>query len=163
MRERFPFSVRGIDSDNGGEYITYHLQRYCQRENITFTRSRPYHKNDNAHVEQKNWEAVRKMVGYCRFDTKEQQELFQELYRGSLRLYLNFFQPTRKRKVKLIDTITGQTRKTYFEAMTPYQRVLAHPLVDMGTKALLESTYKQLNPVHLLAEIRSLVERLQQA
>lgn len=160
VRERFPFPTRGIDSDNGGEYINYHLKRYCEREQLTFTRSRPYHKNDNAHVEQKNWEAVRKMLGYGRFDTKEQQELFQELYRGPLRLYVNFFQPTRKRKVKLIETHNGQTRKSYFEAQTPYQRVLAHPLVDARTKTLLESTYKQLNPVHVLAEIRSLVERL---
>lgn len=158
VRERFPFPTLGIDSDNGGEYINYHLKRYCEREQLSFTRSRPYHKNDNAHVEQKNWEVVRKMIGYGRLDTPEQAELLNELYRGPLRLYLNFFQPTRKRKVKLVDTATGKVRKSYFEAMTPYQRVLAHPLVDSKAKALLESTYKQLNPVQLLATIRTLID-----
>jgi hypothetical protein len=160
VRERFPFPVLGIDSDNGSEYINDHLKRYCKREDLTFTRSRPYHKNDNAHVEQKNWEAVRKMVGYSRLDTEEQLQILHELYRGPLRLYLNFFQPTRKRKAKLIDTTTGQKRKSYFEAKTPYQRVQAHPATSQATKDLLTSQYNQLNPVKLLAEVRSLLDRL---
>lgn len=160
VRERFPFPILGIDSDNGSEYINRHLQRYCQHENLTFTRSRPYHKNDNAHVEQKNWEAVRKMVGYARLDNQKQLDSLTELYRGPLRLYLNYFQPTRKRQVKVIDTATGQKRKSYFEARTPYQRVLVHPLTSHATKDLLESEYNQLNPVQLLARIRTLLDEL---
>lgn len=160
VRERFPFPILGIDSDNGSEYINNHLRRYCERENITFTRSRPYKKNDNAHVEQKNWEAIRKMVGYSRLDTEEQRQILQELYHGPLRLYLNYFQPTRKRKIKTNNTVTGQRRKTYFEAMTPYQRVLTHPLVAPETKAMLQSQYNQVNPVQLLAAIRLLIDRL---
>lgn len=128
VRKRFPSLVLGIDSDNGTEYINQYLKHYCQRENLTFTRSRPYHKNDNAHVEQKNWEAVRKMVGYDRLDTTEQLAILDELYAGPLRLYLNYFQPTRKRKSKLVDTRTGQKTKRYFEAKTPYQRALEHPV-----------------------------------
>ena len=144
---RFPFAILGIDSDNGKEYINYQLMRYCQREGLTFTRSRPYQKNDNAHVEQKNWEAVRKMVGYSRFDTQQQLLILTELYRGPLRLYLNYFQPTRKRKVKLIETATGKKQKRYFEAKTPYQRVTEHPSTGQTIKELLSSEYNQLNPV----------------
>jgi hypothetical protein len=159
-RDRFPFPILGIDSDNGSEYINFHLMRYCKQENLAFTRSRPYQKNDNAHVEQKNWEAIRKMVGYDRLDTEEQLAILTELYRGPLRLYLNYFQPTRKRRVKEIDTTSGKKRKSYFEARTPYQRVLTHPLVTPATKAMLESEYNQLNPVKLLAELRALIEWL---
>ncbi len=161
VRERFPFPVLGIDSDNGSEYINYHLMRYCTREKLTFTRSRPYHKNDNAHVEQKNWEAIRKMVGYNRLDTSEQLALLSELYRGPLRLYLNYFQPTRKRKVKEVDAATGQKRKAYYDARTPYQRVLTHPGIPPDTKAVLQSGYNELNPVKLLAEIREILGKLQ--
>jgi hypothetical protein len=160
VRRRFPFAILGIDSDNGAEYINHKLMRYCQRERLTFTRSRPYRKNDNAHVEQKNWEAVRKMIGYSRFDTPEQLQIITELYRGPLRLYLNYFQPTRKRKVKLIDTTTGKQQKRYFEAKTPYQRVMERTSTSQGTKELLSSEYNQLNPVKLLADIRTLIDRL---
>jgi len=157
---RFPFVLQGIDSDNGKEYINYQLQRYCVRQQLTFTRSRPYRKNDNAHVEQKNWEAVRKMVGYSRFDTDEQLRIMHELYLGPLRLYLNYFQPTRKRKAKEINTATGKQRKTYFDAKTPYQRVVEHENTSQAAKYLLTSQYNQLNPVKLLAQIRSLLDRL---
>jgi len=131
-----------------------------KKEHITFTRSRSYKKNDNAHVEQKNWEAIRKMVGYSRLDTNNQLVILNELYRGPLRLFLNYFQTTRKRKFKLIDTVTGQTKKYYFEAKTPYQRVMEHPKVDQATKDLLQSEYNNLNPVELLAETRTLIDRL---
>lgn len=160
MQGRFPFAILGIDSDNGSEYINDHLYRYCKREHITFTRSRPYKKNDNAHVEQKNWEAIRKMVGYARLDTEEQLEILNELYRGPLSLYLNFFQPTRKRKAKFIETATGHKKKYYFEAKTPYQRVMEHKHISIETKKLLQSEYDQLNPVELLADVRTLIERL---
>lgn len=160
VRERFVFPVLGIDSDNGSEFLNGHLYRYCQVEDITFTRSRPYHKNDNAHIEQKNNTAIRKMVGYARYDTKEHLDILNELYSGPLRLYLNYCQPTRKRKFKMIDTSTGKVKNTYFEAKTPYQRVLESKHIDDRTKQLLQSQYNKLNPVKLLAEIHSLLERL---
>lgn len=160
VRQRFPFPILGIDSDNGGEYINAHLYRYCVDEHLYFTRSRPYKKNDNAHVEQRNWEAIRKIVGYARLDTKEQLELLNELYSGPLSLYLNYFQPTRKRKIKLVDTVSGKSRKSYFEAKTPYQRLLDSPDVSDEVKDMLQSEYKILNPVKLLAEIRSLIAKL---
>jgi hypothetical protein len=160
VRKRFPFAALGIDSDNGGEYLNDHLMRYCEREGLSFTRSRPYKKNDNAHVEQKNWEAVRKMVGYYRLDTEEQLTILNKLYSGPLRLYLNYLQPTRKRKVKLINTTTGKKRKSYFEAKTPYQRLMEHTTTAQVTKDVLTSRYDQLNPVDLLADIRTLLDQL---
>ena len=160
VRKRFPFPVTGIDSDNGSEFMKGHLYSYCKANGINFTRSRPYRKNDNAHVEQKNNSAIRKMVGYSRYDTDEQLGILQELYSGPLRLYLNFFQPTRKRKTKTIDTATGKTKKSYFESMTPYQRVMQSKSVDEQTKQMLQSQYNNLNPVNLLAEVRSLLDRL---
>lgn len=160
MQGRFPFPILGIDSDNGGEYINHHLYAFCKQEKMTFTRSRRYKKNDNAHVEQKNWEAIRKMVGYARFDTEQQLQILNELYRGPLSLYLNFFQPTRKRKAKETNVDTGKSKKYYFEAKTPYQRVMEHPLVPETTKAMVQSEYSKLNPVKLLAEIRTLLTRL---
>lgn len=160
VRARFPFPILGIDSDNGGEYINAHLYRYCIDEQIYFTRSRPYKKNDNAHVEQKNWQAVRKIVGYSRLTTEEQLAILNELYKGPLSLYLNYFQPTRKRKIKLVDTTSGKSRKSFFEAKTPFQRLMNNPNVSHEIKDLLQSEYNQLNPVKLLAEIRSLIDRL---
>jgi len=161
VRGRLPFMVKGIDSDNGSEYINHHLWRYCKQENIEFTRSRPYKKNDNAHVEQKNYSAIRKTVGYSRLDTARQEELMNELYAGPLRLYLNFFQPTRKRKSKEYDPSTGRARKFYFEAKTPYQRVLDSDYISDTQKNMLRLQYNKLNPVQLLAEIRSLLTELE--
>ncbi len=92
---RFPFKIRGIDSDNGSEFINNHLVRYCGKQKITFTRSRPYRKNDNCFVEQKNSSVVRRTVGYARHDTPEELELLNELY-SRLRLYTNYFQPVMK-------------------------------------------------------------------
>lgn len=161
VRKRLPFPILGIDSDNGSEYINHHLQRYCEQEKLTFTRSRPYKKNDNAHVEQKNWAAIRHIVGYARYDTQEQLDILNELYGSPLRLYLNYFQPTRKRKSKIVNVDSGKKRKYYFDAMTPYQRVMNDSTISQKTKDLLQSQYNKLNPVELLAEIQVLVERLQ--
>lgn len=161
VRKRIPFKVLGIDSDNGYEYINHHLWRYTRKHGIKFTRSRPGKKNDNAHVEQKNYTAIRKTVGYARLDTEVQLEIMNRLYDGPLRLYLNFFHPTRKRKSKEYDPTTGKSRKFYFESKTPFQRVIEHPNIPPETKAMLQSQYNNLNPVKLLAEIRSLLAELE--
>lgn len=163
VRERFPFPILGIDSDNGSEFINGHLYRYCKTNEITFTRSRPYHKNDNAHAEQKNNTAIREVVGYARYDTSKQLVIMNELYSGPLRLYLNFCQPTRKRKTKYVNTETGKVKKTYFEAMTPYQRVMKSTSVDEAVKHKLQSEYNTLNPVKLLAEIKVILELLEKS
>src|SRR5260370_1189643 len=91
---RCPFAFRGIDSDNGSEFINQHLWDYCQRQEIQFTRGRPYKKDDNAHIEQKNWTHVRKLLGYVRYDTPAAQAAIHALYRRELRLFQDPFLPS---------------------------------------------------------------------
>lgn len=157
MRQRLPFPLLGLDSDNGGEFINDILYRYCQDEQVTFTRSRPYKKNDQAHVEQKNWSVVRHLIGYDRFETQEELQLLNSIY-DDLRLYVNFFQPV----LKLIgkEQVGKKTVKRYDEAATPYQRVLSSKQVDLTVKARLCHQYLQLNPVALRNEIDQNVARL---
>jgi len=122
IKGRLPFSILGIDSDNGAEFINAHLIRYCEEHKITFTRSRPYRKNDSCFVEQKNWSVIRRAVGYGRYDTDKELSILNELYHY-LRLYTNFFQPVRKLIKK--ERIGSKVIKRYDEAKTPYRRVLA--------------------------------------
>lgn len=157
MRQRLPFPLLGLDSDNGGEFINDLLYRYCLNEQITFTRCRPYKKNDQAHVEQKNWSVVRHVIGYDRFESEDELALLNSIY-ADLRLYTNFFQPV----LKLIgkEQVGKKTVKRYDEAATPYQRVLASEQVDLKVKARLCHQYVQLNPVHLRNRIDDQVARL---
>ena len=157
MRERLPFPLLGLDSDNGGEFINDILFRYCQEEGVTFTRSRPYKKNDQAHVEQKNWSVVRHLIGYDRFETLEELQLLNSIY-ADLRLYVNFFQPVLKLVGK--EQVGKKTVKRYDEAATPYQRVLHSKQVDLTVKARLCHQYLQLNPVELRNQIDQKVARL---
>ena len=146
MRLRLPFPLLGIDCDNGTEFINDLLYRYCLEEKITFTRSRPYKKNDQAYVEQKNWSVVRNIVGYDRFETEEELRLLQLVYEY-LHVYVNFFQPIMKVIKK--ERIDGKTIKVYDEATSPYRRVLASKDVDLKYKASLSNLYVQQNPVTL--------------
>jgi len=153
----FPFSVLGIDSDNGSEFINNHLIRYCENNKITFTRSRAYHKNDSCHVEQKNWSVVRKAVGYLRYDREEQLELLNQLYE-SLSLYNNYFQPVLKLTKK--ERHGAKVKKTYDLAQTPYQRAQASPDISKEQKLSLKERYATLNPVTLKRNICFLQEKL---
>jgi len=157
MRTRLPFPLRGLDSDNGAEFINDLLFRFCQKEEITFTRSRPYRKNDQAHVEQKNWSVVRRLVGYDRFETDAEYQLLQSLYED-LHLYANFFQPV----VKLIarETVDKKHRKRYDRAATPFQRVCASDAIPFETKARLMKVYVTLNPVQLRDSIDAKIAKL---
>ena len=157
LRQRLPFPLLGIDSDNGSEFINDTLHRYCLGEQITFTRCRPYHKNDQAHVEQKNWSVVRKLVGYDRFETEEELQLLGELY-SVWRLYVNFFQPVLKLVEKHRDG--SKVSKRYDQAATPYRRVLASAEVSLEDKAALISVYLTLNPVALRDRIDAITARL---
>ena len=117
VRQRLPFPLLGLDSDNGSEFINQHLYAYCQREGITFTRSRPYKKNDSCHVEQKNWSVVRRLIGYDHYSSHAALETINHLY-DLLRLYLNFFQPVMKLESK---TRHGaKVHKIYDKAQTPF-------------------------------------------
>jgi hypothetical protein len=157
LRLDLPFQLLGLDSDNGSEFINDTLLRYCQSEQITFTRSRPYKKNDQAHVEQKNWSVVRHTIGYDRLETPQELALLRSIY-ADLRLYINFFQPV----LKLIgkERIDGKTIRTYDRATTPYRRVLGLDTLPLNVKARLTAQYVQLNPVNLRASIDAKVARL---
>ncbi len=152
-----PFPLLGLDSDNGSEFINDQLLRYCTERQITFTRSRPYRKNDNCFVEQKNWPVVRQNVGYARYDTPAELECLNELY-GHLRLYVNFFQP----QMKLVSKTRrgAKVTKRFDEARTPYQRALASPHVSEQAKAALTRTYLGLNPAELKRRIAACQTRL---
>jgi len=157
IKERLPFSILGIDSDNGAEFINDHLLRYCEKEQITFTRSRPYRKNDSCFVEQKNYSVIRRAVGYARYDTDKELNILNELY-NYLRLYVNFFQPVRKLIKK--ERIGSKVIKKYDEAKTPYRRVLASPDIEEEIKMKLKSKYDMLNPAELKRKITKLQNKL---
>jgi hypothetical protein len=157
MRARLPFNLLGLDSDNGGEFINDLLYRYCLNDKIDFTRSRPYQKNDQAHVEQKNWSIVRRLIGYDRFETETECLLLQSIY-TDLRLYTNFFQPVLKLVAK--ERVDKKVVKRYDTAATPYQRVLASKDVSLEAKAHLVNLFVQLNPVLLRTTIDAKVAKL---
>jgi len=154
---RFPFAIQGIDSDNDNAFINNQLVRYCTEKAITFTRSRPYRKNDNCFVEQKNYSVVRRAVGYRRYDTAEELQALNDLY-AVLRLYTNYFQPV----MKLVEKtrIGSKVRKRYDRAKTPYRRVLQSRAVPKEAKQELKRIYATLNPVKLGREISRLQDRL---
>jgi len=120
IRKSVPFPLKGLDPDNGSEFINWSIYWYCKREEIGLTRSRPGKKNDNAHIEQKNWTAIRQLVGYARMEGPELQALLNDLYRNEWRLFVNFFQPTQKIREKHFDPATGKTKRIYEKARTPY-------------------------------------------
>jgi len=159
-RKRLPFSLLGIDPDNGSEFINWQLYRYCVEDHIQFTRGRPGKKNDNAHIEEKNWTHIRKIVGYHRLETYEEIELLNRLYRGSWRLYENFFQPVMKLKEKI--HTTGPAKRRYDVPKPPYRRCLEAPdaQVTKEQKGKLTALYETLNPAQLKRDIESLVEQL---
>ena len=154
-----PFNVLGLDADNGCEFINYDLMNYCEQNKITFTRSRAYKKNDQAHVEQKNGSIVRRLVGYDRYETEAAWEALCELY-SVLRLYINFFQPTLKLKQKI--RIGSKTIKKYEKAQTPYERVLSSEYVNQTIKDQLTQQYQTLDPLLLKEKIHQLQTSLWQ-
>lgn len=161
VRSRFPIDWKEIHSDNGTEYINAHLFRYTQKERLGFSRSRPNKKNDNCFVEQKNWTHVKKYVGYLRYDTQEEQEILNDLYRNELRLYKNFFQPVIKLVLK--ERVGGKIHRKYETAKTPYQRVMESKEVSEGKKQELKRIYESLNPAELKRVIDKKLDLLYKA
>ncbi len=157
IRRELPFGLLGLDSDNGSEFINDQLYRYCISQQITFTRSRAYHKNDNCYIEQKNYSIVRKTVGYYRYDRPEHLAMLTAFYQV-FRLYTNFFQPV----MKLAEKVRRGSRVTrrYDTPQTPYHRVLAHPAIPDDIKTRLRAQYQQLNIVHLKGELNRIQEQL---
>ena len=145
VESSLPFPLLGFDSDNGSEFLNYHLVRhFAQRDNpVQFTRSRPYHKDDNAHAEQKNWTHVRQWLGYHRIDKPKAIALMNDLYTKEWRLYHNFFMPS----VKLIEKklVAGKAIKRYDKPKTPYQRLLESPDMAASKKHALKEQFETLN------------------
>jgi len=157
MEKRFPFRVLGVDSDNGSEFINWHFLRMAQRKHITFTRSRAYRSNDQAHIEQKNFSTVRKIIGYRRLETEKQLKILNQIYR-LLSDYLNFFIPTLKLVRK--EHIGSRVKRIYDKPKTPIIRVLEHPGIDENTKLALKSKSLTLNPAELLRGVNRLTNKL---
>jgi hypothetical protein len=155
IKKELPFRLLGIDSDNDSTFINHELWRWCNAEQITFTRSRPYKKNDNAHIEQKNWTCVRKVFGYVRIDTPAQVKLMNGLYCGPLRAYTNFFKPVMKCIEK--KRVGAKIVKRYDRPRTPYERVVESADVPEAKKRELRAIYAALNPVALRREIDRMI------
>ena len=157
LQARLPFPLLGVDSDNDSVFINDTLQRHCEGEAITFTRSRAYKKNDQCFVEQKNWSIVRRTIGYRRYESDQALALLEAIY-ADLRLYVNFFQPVLKLAHK--ERQGGKVRKHYDEAKTPHQRVMRSPDGSAKDKLRLQHLYLELNPAALRRQIDANLERL---
>lgn len=158
VRNRLPCPLLGIHPDNGTNLLNYLLYNYTQDEKIEFTRSRPYKKNDNCFVEQKNSTHVRKIIGYLRYDVKEEMEIINDLNRNELRLYKNFFQPVMKLESKI--RIKGKIYRKYGEVKTPYERMMESDQIKKEKKDELRKTYDSLNPAELKRKIDIKLEKL---
>lgn len=167
VEESLPFPLRGFDCDNGGEFLNHHLLRHFtdnpkRKTPIQFTRSRAYKKDDNAHVEQKNYTHVRQYLGYRRFDNPKIVDLLNDLYKNEWRLYHNFFLPS----VKLIEKerVRSKVIKKHDKPKTPYQRVLEADSIDVSAaqKQKLKEQFEQLNPFELKKIIDKKIEKILQ-
>jgi hypothetical protein len=157
VRARLPVPLLGIDSDNGAEFINHQLLRYCQQEQITFTRGRVGRKNDNPFVEQKNWSVVRRLVGYLRYDQPEQVAALNRLFER-YRLYINHYLPVEKLREKVRDG--SHVRRMFDPPQTPYARVLAAALVTDSDKQALCQQHASLDVVLLKQQIDDLYESI---
>ena len=142
-----PFPLRGFDTDNGGEFMNETVAAYCREHGIPCTRSRPYHKNDQAWVEQKNGSVVRRLVGYRRLEGLAAAEALSRLYAAS-RLFVNFFQPSFKLASKA--RVGAKVRKTYHAPETPCAKLLASAAIPDEMKTRLQAVAMQLDPLQLL-------------
>jgi len=155
IQKALPFPVRGFDCDNGSEFLNWHLLRYFQnhKQPIKFTRSRPYHSNDNAHVEQKNWSCVRQLFGYDRLSDHKMVKLMNDLYANEFSLFTNFFCPTLKLASKAREG--SKWVRKHSKPITPAQRLLDHPDMPQNVKEKLSAQIKTLNPFIIQKQIQS--------
>ena len=157
ITKAFPFPIVGIDSDNGSEFINKQLARYCVKQKITFTRSRPGHKNDGAHVEQKNWAVVRQVAGYHRYDTPAELELLNRIWAVQSEL-TNFFYPQQKLVSK--ERIGARVIKKHDRATTPHRRAEIHPEVAAKVKTAMDVFYAVINPAAAQRKVQALTAEL---
>jgi hypothetical protein len=153
IEENLPFPLLGLDSDNGGEFLNYHVLEWLQKRArpVFMTRSRPYKKDDNAHVEQKNWTHVRQNFGYERHDNAEVVEPINKLAKGAYGQLLNYFHASLK--VERKERVHGRLKRIYGPAQTPLARVLASPEVTAENKVRLRQEKARLNPFALKREV----------
>lgn len=158
MRTALPFRLRGIDSDNGSEFLNDQLWRYCRKRRIRFTRGRPYKKDDNAHIEQKNWTHVRKLLGYVRYDSAEALAAINDLYRNELRLLQNLFLPS----VKLLGKtrVGSRLRRRYGPPRTPLERFEGCSAADRHKLQQLVNLRDRLNPFELAETVDRKLQRI---
>ncbi len=160
VEQSLPFPLLGFDCDNGSEFLNYHLVRHFAERirPIAFTRSRAYHKDDNAHIEQKNWTHVRQWIGYDRIDRPGAVELLNDLYRSEWRLFHNFFCPS----VKLIakERIGSKTIKRHDSPKTPYQRIMESVHIPDPVKVALTKELEGLNPFVLRKAMEAKLKRV---
>jgi len=158
IRQELPFRLQGLDSDNGSEFINAHVWTFCTDHQVQFTRGRPYKKDDNAHVEQKNWTHVRRLVGWDRIDTPEAVALLDELYRRQWRWMMNLFQPS----VKLLrkERIGSRVRRVYDDPTTPLDRLLREPHGHRHRLTQLRALRTTLDPFALSDQIQRSIDRV---
>jgi hypothetical protein len=160
IEQSLPFPLLGFDCDNGSEFLNHHLLRHFsqRKQPVQFTRSRAYHKDDNSHIEQKNWTHIRQCLGYHRFDNPETVALLNDLYTGDWRLFHNFFCPS----VKLIakERVASKTIKRYDNPKTPYQRVIGSPDIPASVKRPLTELFGKLNPFDLRKAMEESLRRI---
>jgi len=152
----WPYPIWGAHTDNGAEFLNHQLIRFCQAQNITYTRSRPYKKNDNPHVEQKNFQHVRRLVGYERYDTPEQVEWMNKLY-DAYDLYVNLFQPSQKLISK--DRHGSKVKKRYDAAKTPLQRAIEAGVLSPEQTSQYRTMAATLNPLALYRQLEAQVRQ----
>jgi hypothetical protein len=158
ISKAIPFALLGIDSDNGSEFINDQFLRYCRKEDLVFTRSRPYTSNDSCHVEQKNWSIVRQTIGFARFEGQAAVDILNEIY-DNLRLLNNFFMPSSKLVSKTRDG--SKISKVHDKPLTPYRRLLASDDLTENEKCALIEIFRSLDPLFLRQQIEKLTRNLE--
>jgi len=160
IEQALPFKLLGIDSDNGSEFINYHLKTFCDKNKIQFTRGRPYKKDDNAHIEQKNYTHVRKIFGYVRYDSQAAQQAINEVYQNELRILQNLFLPS----MKLIQKtrVGSKLKRRYDKPKTPLERLLHCPQADPVKVQELKRLRNKTDPFELAKRLEQKLERIYQ-
>lgn len=160
IEQALPFKLLGIDSDNGSEFINYHLKTFCDKNKIQFTRGRPYKKDDNAHIEQKNYTHVRKILGYVRYDSAPAQNAINELYQNELRILQNLFLPSMKLIKKT--RVGSKLKRRYDKPKTPLERLLHCPQADAVKVQELKRLRNKTDPFELAKRLEQKLERIYQ-
>ena len=160
IEQALPFKLLGIDSDNGSEFINYHLKAFCDQKKIQLTRGRPYKKDDNAHIEQKNWTHVRKIFGYLRYDSEPARQAMNDLYQNELRTLQNLFLPSMKLIRKL--RVGSKLKRRYDKPQTPLERIAACPQADSLMITELKKLRDTTDPFVLAKTIDQKLQRIYQ-